>query len=230
MSIVVADCPRCNANAVTFDVEQSIQVGFRYNWQRVFEHFAVCRNCHFGAILIGIQNDPDRDLSAENLAKVKSLNDIVNITDYVSLKNEAPGEAPEHLPPEIEAAFKEGAACLAIGCPNAAAAMFRLCLDLATRAHLPKDEMEGLNAKVRRDLGLRLPWLFKNNVLPKDLEELSRCIREDGNDGAHVGVLKIEDTEDILDFTTALLSRLYTEPARIKAAAARRDARRNKDA
>lgn len=228
MSIVVADCPRCGSKAVTFDVGQSIQVDYRYNWQRVFEHFAVCRHCHQGVILVGHQDHPDRDISADRLPDLKALNDVVSIVDYVSLKNEAPGEAPEHLPKAIEAAFNEGSACLAIGCFNAAAAMFRLCLDLATRDHLPKEDAEGLNARVRRDLGLRLPWLFKNKIIPGELEELSHCIREDGNDGAHVGILTSEDAEDISDFTNALLSRLYTEPARIKIAAARRDARRDK--
>jgi hypothetical protein len=52
------------------------------------------------------------------------------------------------------------------------------------------------------------------------------CIKEDGNDGAHEGTLKKEDAEDILDFTVALLSRLYTEPERLRLAKLRRDKRR----
>jgi len=52
---------------------------------------------------------------------------------------------------------------------------------------LPEKEVEGLNAKTRRDLGLRLPWLFNNNKLPVDLGELSAAIWEDRNDGAHQG-------------------------------------------
>jgi hypothetical protein len=91
---------------------------------------------------------------------------------------------------------------------------------------LPKGDVEGLNAKTRRDLGLRLPWPIKNGFLPKDLEELSKCIREDGNDGAHAGALTSEDAADLQDFTTALLERIFTEPARLKAAQNRRDERR----
>ena len=78
---------------------------------------------------------------------------------------------------------------------------------LATRSILPNDDAEDLNAKVRRDLGLRLPWLFDKGLLPVSLKALSSCIKEDGNDGAHAGTLKQPDAEDLLDFTTALLER-----------------------
>jgi Domain of unknown function (DUF4145) len=228
MSIIVANCPRCASQAVTFDVNQSLWISRNYSWQNVFELFAVCRHCHRGSILIGLQDHPDSSLDEDRLSQYKSLSDIVSVVDYVSLKNETSESAPEYLPEEILSAFNEGAQCFAIGCNNAAAAMFRLCLDLATKSLLPKGEVEGLNAKIRRDLGLRLPWLFKSRLIPNDLEQLSHCIKEDGNDGVHVGSLDADDAEDIMDFTRALLSRLYTEPERVKVAAERRNARRNK--
>jgi hypothetical protein len=106
--------------------------------------------------------------------------------------------------------------------------MFRLCVDKATRAMLPKEDLHGLNAKIRRNLGLRLPWLLDNHVLPEALRDLSTCIKDDGNDGAHDGSLSKEDAEDVLDFTFALLERLYTEPARLRTANERRIARREK--
>jgi hypothetical protein len=83
-----------------------------------------------------------------------------------------------------------------------------------------------ITAKQGRDLGLRLPWLFEHNLIPPALQELAKCIREDANDGAHVGNLSKEDAEDLLDFTTALLERLVTEPKRLEQAEARRKERR----
>jgi hypothetical protein len=68
--------------------------------------------------------------------------------------------------------------------------------------------------------------LFDNKILPEALHELSGCIKEDGNDGAHEGTLRKADAEDLLDFTAALLERLYTEPERLRLAQSRRDARR----
>ena len=104
--------------------------------------------------------------------------------------------------------------------------MFRLCIDLVTSSFLPEENSNGLNNRIRRSLGLRLPWLFDNNLLPETLRDLSSCIKEDGNDGAHAGTLEESDAEDILDFTRALLERLYTEPKKLELAAERRAARR----
>ena len=148
------------------------------------------------------------------------------IDGFISQKDAAAIEPPEHLPERIAAAFTEGAKCLAIGCHNGAGTMFRLCVDLATRRMLPEVDEPKLNAQVRRNLGLRLPWLFDTGRLPEALRDLSSCVKEDGNDGAHEGTLSKEDAYDLLDFTTALLERMYTEPERLRLAKERRDARR----
>ena len=77
---------------------------------------------------------------------------------------------------------EEANSCLASQCFNAAGAMYRLALDLATKDLLP-DEGEP-NAKTRRSLGLRVPWLFDNGKIPADLKSLAECLQQDGNDGA----------------------------------------------
>ncbi len=93
---------------------------------------------------------------------------------------------------------------------------------------LPQDDTNGLNRRIRRSLGLRLPWLFDQNILPEALRELSVCIKDDGNDGAHEGTLSEEDAEDILDFAYVMLERIYTEPKRIELAKERRSNRRER--
>jgi hypothetical protein len=175
------------------------------------------------------KNNSNKDVvHAKGLLNINgSLNEYMNIVRYVSLRDSAAQAPPNHLPPVIDASFIEASMCLAIGCWNAAGVMFRMCVDRATKPMLPEDETPGLNAKTRRDLGLRLPWLFDNGFLPEGLRELSTCIREDGNDGAHAGTLTKEDAVDLLDFTTVLLERLYTEPERLKLAKERRQARRS---
>jgi len=155
-----------------------------------------------------------------------SINDLAKVEGYISLRDKVAHAPPEHVPPNIQALFREGATCLAVECWNAAGTMFRMCVDLATREMLPAGEAAGLNAKTRRDLGLRLPWLFEHGHLPADLRDLSTCIREDGNDGAHAGTLTKEDAEDLLDFTRELLERLHTEPAKLRLVEERRKARR----
>jgi hypothetical protein len=159
-----------------------------------------------------------------------ALNDFFAVDRFISLRDHAQHEPPEFLEDALSRAFKEGAACFSIACYNAAATMFRLCVDLATRPLLPNKEDTNAaqpNEKARRDLGLRLKWMFDNEALDPALRELATCIREDANDGAHVGNLSKEDAEDLLDFTTALLERLVTEPKRLEQAEVRRKERRN---
>lgn len=228
MSELVANCPRCGAKKMTFDLVNQIATHVKYDWQLWFEAFCICRACDKATIFILSQREiHDKEEIKKGLAKLgRAVNQVMRVEGHISIKDAAAQPPPEHLPKNIEAVFREGAACKSIGCYNAAGTMFRLCIDLATRAMLPEGDVEGLNAKTRRDLGLRLPWLFGNAILPEALRELSACIKEDGNDGAHQGTLGEEDAGDILDFTYMLLERLYTESKRIEIAKERRAARR----
>jgi len=120
---------------------------------------------------------------------------------------------------------------MTIGCYNAAATMFRLCLDLATKSLLEKtieksNHEKKPNDRAIKSLGLRLSWLFGEGAISEDLRDLSTCIKDDGNDGAHEGTLSKVDAEDILDFTVNLLERLYTGPQNLEIAKQRRESRR----
>ena len=219
----------------TFDIRgQSASVYLQYNWQKWYEVFALCRKCHQSTIFLIGNKDPDKAQSFNSFGQIVeyggSLNEYFDIKRFISVRDHVSHTPPAHLPENIDSAFKEAAACLSIECHNAAACMFRLCVDLATRPLLPDpgdDVSPQPNSKQRRDLGLRLPWLFDNGLLPDTLSELAKCIREDANDGAHVGNLTKVEAEDLLDFTTVLLKRLYTEPENLKLAEARRQARRD---
>lgn len=230
MAELVADCPRCGAARITTDVKSSNYVGPQYKWKLYFEVFAVCRHCSKSTIFrLALKNIQAADVikTDTDVASMRSaLNDLFDITGYVSLKDRAAIDAPKYLPSDIQATFDEAAMCLAVQCWNASAAMLRLCIDLATKPMLPEEDVAGLNRRTRRDLGLRLPWLFDNGFLPNDLRDLAKCIREDGNDGAHDGSLQKADAEDLLDFTKVLLDRVFTEKERLRLAQERRDQRR----
>lgn len=230
MTQMVDDCPRCKAKSITFDVSGSEIIAIEYGWKQYFEIFGRCKNClrctiffgstkkmeHYNILRDGIKNDLPF-----------TLNEIIKFTGYVSLKDSISADPPKHLPEKIDNIFREAATCTAVGCWNAAGAMFRATVDLATRPMLPAvADPAGPNARVRRDLGLRLPWMFDAGILPPDLRELSTCIREDGNDAAHQGTLSEADAEDLHDFTRTLLERLYTLPEKLRLAQERRDQRR----
>ncbi|MGQ0444699.1 MAG: DUF4145 domain-containing protein [Beijerinckiaceae bacterium] len=232
MAEIVHDCPRCGAGRITFTVGSANEIpAANADWQRRFEVFSICRRCNQATIFVlRLHNFNARDLLNQNgfWTAQFALNDLFEVRGFVGLANMATAAPPEHVPEEIARIFREGATCLALECFNAASTMFRLCLDLATRPLLPteNDDVPQPNGRQRRDLGLRLPWLIENGRLPETLGQLAAVVREDGNDGAHVGNLQQEDADDLKDFTEVLLERLFTEPARLRMAEERRVQRR----
>jgi hypothetical protein len=234
MSLLVADCPRCGAQQITFDVQNGIRTGVGHtDWLKRFEVFAVCRRClHSTVFVLEIHRYEARDSFDKPEVFTKdavSLNAALRVLGPITLKDRAQEGPPDYLPDEIKSAFEEGATCMAVRCWNAASTMFRLCLDLATRPLLPTPETSGgpqPNSRQRRDLGLRIPWLMEHGKLPADIGALAGAVREDGNDGAHAGSLGEVDAADLMDFTVLLLERLFTEPGRLAAAADRRAERR----
>jgi Domain of unknown function (DUF4145) len=223
MAELVANCPRCGAKSITFDVMAFNPLGKdSYSGASEYEAFGICRHCTTGTTFV-IDGGPDEPQSI----KGQALNEHFKVRGFINIKNLATVAPPEHVPANIANVFREAATCLAVECWNAAGTMFRLCVDLATGPMLPDEGTAGgPNAKVRRDLGLRLPWLFENGKLPAELHELSAVIKQDGNDGAHQGTLTEADARDLLDFTTTLLERVYTQPKKLELARGRQQQRR----
>lgn len=232
MSELVANCPRCGANKITFDLKSATKTVYQYDWQYTYEAFCICRQCYRSSIFVlseSVHSDY-KYVHKTGLVNIEgAVNRFMNIEGVITLKDSAATKPPEYIPEQIDAVFREGATCLSVGCNNAAGTMFRLSIDMVTSALLPEEETEGLNRRIRRNLGLRLPWMFDNGLLPITLRELSTCVREDGNDGAHAGTLTKKDAEDLMDFTIILLERIYTEPERLRLAQERRLRRRSQD-
>lgn len=233
MAEFVADCPRCGALRATHDVFASVVVAFKFRWQQLVEVSCICRSCHRMSTHLVSRQSANEELhkffgglhSKNATSSYKgSLNDIVSFERHISLRDREVEAPPEHLSSEIETIILEANSCLSAECWNASAAMYRLALDVATKVLLHNGDEP--NARTRRSLGLRLTWLFQNGGLPKELEPLANCVQQDGNDGAHDGTLTKVDAEDLHDFAYELLRRLYTEPARLRIAKERREARR----
>jgi hypothetical protein len=229
MALLVANCPRCKATRMTFDVVATWPTTIQHGWLRRYEAFCICRECDRSTVFsIAMLEYEDRTLFEKTSpAKLdSSLNAHFKIEGFISLKDFGATKPPDHVPELVGTAFREGATSVVTGCWNAAGAMFRLAIDLATKPLLPSEEVPGLNGKTRRDLGLRLPWLFDNGRLPEDLRQLSSCVRDDGNEAAHAGTLTAVEAQDLLNFTIALLERIFTEPERLRLAKERREQRR----
>ncbi|HEJ7103059.1 DUF4145 domain-containing protein [Serratia ureilytica] len=231
MANLVFDCPRCGVKRVTFAVRGIILDRSTENDYDSYDYFCECGVC-YSAVVLNVHRNLDmlsQRMSKDEILKEKGMVDhFVTVKGYSTFIDYTYKRPPEFLPQEINDAFIEGAKCMSIGCYNAAATMFRLCLDFATKELLPKNDDDGLNQKIRRSLGFRMEWLFKRNILPESLKELAECVKDDGNDGAHQGILDQTAALDLQDFAETLLERLYTEKERLRLAKARRAERHKK--
>ena len=157
MGQVVHDCPRCGAKSTTLDAYAVNPLPRDYDWQVTWETFVTCRNCRRSSILIlKLESGADHTLDAVKnpVGSQAGLNQVYRIAGYIGLKDQAAADPPEYVPKAIADSFREGATCIAVQCWNAAGAMFRLCVDLATRSQLPPEgNPERPPHKTCRDLG-----------------------------------------------------------------------------
>lgn len=216
---------------MTFDILSDVYTHTYFDWKHFHEVTALCRRCDRPSImLVGLHESRAQKnfgINGSITAIQTDIGRVFRVERVISTADFAAKAAPESLPQDIDQAFKEGTRCLAIGCHNAAAAMFRLCLDLATKSRLPEEGLAGgPSSHQRRYLAPRLTWLFEQKLLPEDLLELSTAVKDYGNDGAHDGTLDDNEADDLYDFAFAVLERLYTQPERIAQMRARRDERR----
>ena len=223
MAELVTDCPRCGAHRITFDAYTDTRVGAATGRQQ-YEMFCVCRACKRATIFM-VQ---EKAHIAAHRLRVQMADEVLvavtrpseSVDDFVILHPISPADVdtappPEELPDDIDRAFREATKCAAVGCYNAAGAMFRLCLDLATKS------VKGGN------LAARLDALCEEKQFSSELQELGSAVRLDGNDAAHDGTLNEEAVEDLQEFAARFLTQLYTEPARVRAAKERRKKRKS---
>ena len=117
--------------------------------------------------------------------------------------------APEHISPVVLRAFEQGADNAKRRNMDAAAAMYRKALDVATRELDPT-----LAAK---NLASRIDALHSAGRLTSDLKEWAHVIRLDGNSGAHDEEEMSEaEIAQIASFTEFFLTYAFTLPARVR--------------
>lgn len=110
MSDLIANCPRCGAQHVTFDLRSSTPTRYQCNWQTWYEAFCVCRHCSRSTIFVVSERgiDEAKYIKQNGLAKAPvAANDLVKVEDYISQKDADARPAPEYLPKDINAAFEE---------------------------------------------------------------------------------------------------------------------------
>ncbi len=241
----VFDCPSCNAKHSTFDVKGWANPIKRSDGNIIFELFSVCRSCKMSIVVAASINDDIKNSAIFNIADkgTKSNAALIDSMQKILAENERDLALyfsnfeyfpviptgllpPEHIPENLKNIFNEATKCFSLSCYNASGAMFRLCLDITTKHLLETNQHLDPSSNDRRSIHNRLTWIFNHKVLPRGLEDLSRCIKDDGNDAAHDGNLGKIEAEDLLDFTYELLNNVYTQPERIKISKSRREQRK----
>ena len=112
MAVIVANCPRCKSNNMTFDVMSQVETGIAYGWQTHFEVPCLCRNCCRTTVFAISQKEySDEKFLAQNPpVKIQgSLNNYFSVEGFICLKDMGAMDAPEHVPEPIANAFREGA-------------------------------------------------------------------------------------------------------------------------
>jgi hypothetical protein len=110
MAELVANCPRCTAASITFDISATVYIRQQHGWQNWFEAFGVCRNCHRSTVFVIAQEKTQWNDRTEMTAPEKykgSLNDYFNVDGFINLADRARTAPPEHTPPAIAAIFVE---------------------------------------------------------------------------------------------------------------------------
>lgn len=231
------DCPRCGVKAVTADMAEAVVLskdiaGHANRWEAAGR----CRRCHLGAIYkLSRREDHVARMALvaiEGLLmrQVGNWDALVTCDGYVGLIDNADVNVPMHLPDDVRIAYREALVCIQVRCPNAAASMLRLSLDLATKKKLGevRDGLpdEAIPKVVQDRLANRIQWLIEHRHIPLRLEGLANEVRLSGNDGAHDGSLTMHDVLDLRDFAEAVLEDMFTAAGRLAEAEARRKARR----
>lgn len=52
MAELVADCPRCGATKITFELLSVHILYVKYDWQKWYEVFTICRHCQRSTIFV----------------------------------------------------------------------------------------------------------------------------------------------------------------------------------
>jgi hypothetical protein len=98
MALLIANCPRCGAQDITFEVLSQVYLDTRYGWQNWHEAFSLCRRCHRTTTFVIALSTQGRDnfrRESDELQKdygkivpyKGALNDIFKVEGYVSQKD-----------------------------------------------------------------------------------------------------------------------------------------------
>ena len=218
MATATLNCPRRGTKKIGFKIIGVNQLG-GYE----FELPCKCNHCSRLSLFFIDSNNSDGFINS--IKNGSHINRLIDNYSPIRIPQSGVVRSPEHIPIKIKNVFDEGALCFASNCHNAAGAMFRASIEQAL-----KDSFADELAKAPKKLFTlysKVKYLSDCGFLSETLVELADCIREDGNDAVHECNVDANTAEDMQEFCVLMLSKLYTEPAKLQLAKERRKQRRN---
>lgn len=214
MAFFVRDCVRCGVKQVQHNVAGA---GPRHDsyWE-VAGHCASCKQLSVYIWRGSGSTDPMDGYGSSNIENAYTMlaEDAVRIaTTSISVS--------EHVPTRIADLFREANECRQMTWYEAAGAIYRKTLDVATK-HIYSHDPRLAGKNPAQALRVRIKSLGEMKILDEDIVELADVAALDGNDATHdVDPYTAEEAEALEALTMDLLDRLFVRPARLAAVKAK---------
>ncbi|MCY1531470.1 hypothetical protein D9M68_666970 [compost metagenome] len=213
MAFFVRDCVRCGVRNVShLLIGQNQQKESTYEW----EVAGACAAC--SKVSVYSLRMKSSGTSPSNYPGV--IPDDLIAQDAVRIATTAM-QLSEYVPERIAGLFREANECRQMGWYDAAGAMFRKTLDVATK-HIYAHDARLVDKEPAQALRVRIKSLGEMKILESDIVELADVAALDGNDATHdVDPYTKGEAEALEDLTLDLLDRLFVRPAKIAAVKAK---------
>jgi hypothetical protein len=139
---------------------------------------------------------------------------------------------PEHVPEKVSAYFNEARDCLTGENWNAAGAMYRKAIDVATKDLVRNNWAEAdIEKTIKEDLIVRIERLHARGLLTEALKDWAHQVRIGGKDAAHdEDPFTQPEAEALHQFTRLFLTYTYTMPEEVRLRRPEKPATENKEA
>lgn len=213
MATIIHDCPHCGAKCMAFTVLNDFPVpGIR----DAYAVGALCGGCQKPICAVFIQTaiPKGRGITPKayggNLLSPES--NFVRHAIYPGVND----DSPDNIPVAVASAYRQGSGSRNAGHFDAACGMYRRAMELALKEFSPDIEAWQIEKRINK-------MAAENRITP-ELKAWAHELRIDGNDAMHgVEDATAEMAHQMHEFCRFLLIYLYTLPAQVRTAQARRN-------
>ena len=178
------------------------------------EVFFACQACNLGSIYRGQpQDDPVKSTLLLDYARHFDSNPIFVYPGVPTVST--------YIPERVAKLYREAARCRRLQLYEAAGAIFRKVIDVATK-YIYAHDARLAERNPAEALRPRIKALGQLKILEDDIVELADVVALDGNDAAHdIDPYTADEAEALEELTVDLLERLFVKPAKIAAVRAK---------